>query len=57
MNSSGAISKWRRRLRDVYELCMDTGKFVVITSPIRVIPEEIDRQIAFMTLRARISRS
>jgi hypothetical protein len=42
----------RRRLRDVYELCMDTGKFVVITSPIRVIPEEIDRQIAFMTLGA-----
>jgi len=40
----------RRRLRDLYERCIDTGKFVVITSPLRVIPNEIDRQIAFVDL-------
>ncbi len=40
----------RRRLRDLYALCLDTGKFIVISSPIRSIPEEIDRQTAFMAL-------
>jgi SpoVK/Ycf46/Vps4 family AAA+-type ATPase len=38
----------RRRLRDLYESCMDSGKFVVITSPLRVIPEELSRQIALV---------
>ena len=42
----------RRRLRDLYTLCFDSGKFVVVSSPIRVIPEEIDRQTAFMSLGA-----
>ena len=31
----------RRRLRDVYELCLDRGKFVVISSPVRFIPDEL----------------
>jgi ATP-dependent 26S proteasome regulatory subunit len=40
----------RRRLRDLYELCIDKGKFIVITSPIRDIPEELNRQIALIEL-------
>lgn len=40
----------RRRLRDLYELCMDSGKFIVITSSIRAIPEELNRQIALVEL-------
>jgi ATP-dependent 26S proteasome regulatory subunit len=40
----------RRRLRDLYEICMDSGKFLVITSPIRAIPEELNRQIALVEL-------
>src|SRR5579863_6414873 len=30
----------RRRLRDIYETCRDQRKYVVITSPVRYIPEE-----------------
>jgi SpoVK/Ycf46/Vps4 family AAA+-type ATPase len=41
----------RRRLRDVYESCSDHGKFVVITSPVRFIPEELDRSMIFLELR------
>jgi len=41
----------RRRLRDVYQACLNSGKFVVITSPVRFIPEEIERSIAFLELR------
>jgi SpoVK/Ycf46/Vps4 family AAA+-type ATPase len=40
----------RRRLRDLYELCMDSNKFVVITSPLRAVPEELNRQIALVEL-------
>ncbi len=43
-------SEIRRKLRDLYETCLDTGKFVVITSPSRVIPEELSHQLAFMDL-------
>ncbi len=42
----------RRRLRDLYDLCLDRGKFLAITSPLRVIPEELSRQLAFMELHA-----
>lgn len=42
----------RRRLRDLYELCMDSGKFIVITSPLRFIPEELSRQIALVELQS-----
>ncbi len=40
----------RRRLRDLYELCMDAGKFLVITSPLRAIPDELSRQFALVEL-------
>jgi len=41
----------RRRLRDVYERCFGAGKFVVITSPVRFIPEEVERSLVFLELR------
>ncbi len=41
----------RRRLRDVHENCLDQGKFAVITSPVRFIPEEIERSVLFVELR------
>ncbi len=42
----------RRRLRDVHESCLDQQKFVVITSPVRFIPEEVERSILFIELRS-----
>jgi SpoVK/Ycf46/Vps4 family AAA+-type ATPase len=42
----------RRRIRDLYELCLDTGKFLVISSPVRAIPEELDRQLVLLELHA-----
>src|SRR3984885_281449 len=44
-------SEIRRRLRDVYETCLDQHKFVVITSPVRFVPEEVERSIMFLELR------
>ena len=44
-------SEIRRRLRDVYESCRDRRKFVVITSPVRFLPEEIERSVLFLELR------
>ena len=41
----------RRRLRDIAELCLDRGKFVVITSPVRSIPAEVERSLVFIELR------
>jgi AAA+ superfamily predicted ATPase len=41
----------RRRLRDVYEHCLGQAKFVVITSPVRAIPQEIERSIVLLELR------
>ena len=41
----------RRRLRDVYQSCRDQGKYVAITSPVRHIPEELERSILFLELR------
>jgi len=41
----------RRRLRDVNETCLDRGKFVVITSPVKYLPEEIERSTMFVELR------
>jgi SpoVK/Ycf46/Vps4 family AAA+-type ATPase len=41
----------RRRLRDVYESCLDQRKFVVISSAVRYIPDEIERSIMFIDLR------
>jgi AAA+ superfamily predicted ATPase len=41
----------RRRIRDVYDSCLDRRKFVVITSPVRFIPEEIERSVLLVELR------
>ncbi len=41
----------RRRLRDVYEAGVDQRKFVVITSAVQFIPEELERSIVFLELR------
>jgi ATP-dependent 26S proteasome regulatory subunit len=40
----------RRRLRDLYYRCLNTGKFAVICSPIKCIPDEINREVAFSEL-------
>jgi SpoVK/Ycf46/Vps4 family AAA+-type ATPase len=34
-----------RRLRDIYAACLDTGKFVFISSPVQYVPEEINREL------------
>ena len=44
-------SEIRRRLRDVYDTCIDRRKFVVISSPVRAIPEEVERSLLFVELR------
>jgi SpoVK/Ycf46/Vps4 family AAA+-type ATPase len=41
----------RRALRDLYESCRDRRKFIVITSPVRAIPEELERSVIFLELR------
>ncbi|HEY6389749.1 MAG TPA: AAA family ATPase [Bryobacteraceae bacterium] len=41
----------RRRLRDLYETCRDQLKFVVVSSPVRSIPEEVERSFMFLELR------
>ncbi len=42
----------RRKLRDLYALCLDTNKYLVITSPLREVPEELSRQVALVDLHA-----
>ena len=44
-------SETRRRLRDVHQSCLDQRKFVVITSPVRFLPEEVERSVMFLDLR------
>jgi hypothetical protein len=44
-------SEIRRRLRDVYEHSLDQGKYVVISSPVRFIPEELERSMILLELR------
>ncbi len=46
----GAAADIRRRLRDLYERCLDRGKFVIISSPIQFIPEELTRNIVYLEL-------
>jgi hypothetical protein len=41
----------RRRLRDLYESCLDQRKFIVISSAVRYVPEEVERDIAYLELR------
>lgn len=45
-----ADAEIRRRLRDLYEICLDSGKFTVITSPLHVLPEELSHQLAFIEM-------
>lgn len=40
----------RRRVRDVYYECLNTGKFVFISSPSKFIPAELEREIAYVKL-------
>lgn len=40
----------QRRLRDLYAACFDTGKFVIVSSPIRFLPEEIARDFLYLEL-------
>jgi len=47
----GESAEIRRRLRDVYETCTGKDVYVVISSPVRVIPEEIERSVMFLELR------
>ncbi len=44
-------SEIRRRLRDVYESGLDRRKFTVVTSAVRFVPEEVERNILFLELR------
>ena len=41
----------RRRLRDVYAAALDRHKFVAISSPVREVPQEIERNLLFIELR------
>ncbi|QOY87967.1 AAA family ATPase [Paludibaculum fermentans] len=41
----------RRHLRDLYATCTDRNKFIVITSPIHDVPEELERSLAYVELR------
>src|SRR3954452_25117403 len=45
-------SEIRRRLRDVYASALDRRKFVVISSPVRFVPEEGERSLLFLQLGA-----
>jgi SpoVK/Ycf46/Vps4 family AAA+-type ATPase len=47
----GESPEIRRRLRDVYEQALNQGKYVVISSPVRFIPEELERSMMFLELR------
>jgi hypothetical protein len=44
------IPEVRRRLRDLYLELLDSGKFIVITSPVAEIPEELSRSVALVQL-------
>jgi hypothetical protein len=40
----------RRRLRDLYTACFETGKFTFISSPVVYIPDELQRDIVLVDL-------
>jgi SpoVK/Ycf46/Vps4 family AAA+-type ATPase len=48
LRESSAI---RRRFRDLYDACFDQRKFVVISSPVRFIPEEVERDLVYLELQ------
>ena len=41
----------RRRVRDLYASCQGQEKYVVITAPVRTIPEEVERSMLFLEIR------
>lgn len=47
MRDSPAV---RRRLRDLFLLCKERGQFVVISAPVREIPEELANSILYFEL-------
>jgi SpoVK/Ycf46/Vps4 family AAA+-type ATPase len=40
----------RRRLRDLYQHCLERGKFVVVCSAVRFVPQELERSLAYIEL-------
>lgn len=48
MRESPAVRRW---LRDLYELCRGRRKYIVVTSPVRAVPAELDRAVLYMELR------
>jgi SpoVK/Ycf46/Vps4 family AAA+-type ATPase len=40
----------RRRLRDLYAACLDSRKLVVVCSPVKLVPEELERQMVYVEL-------
>jgi len=40
----------RRRLRDLYEVCLKARKLVVVCSAVKYLPEEIERSIVYVDL-------
>ena len=40
----------RAELRELYAECFGTGKYVVISSPVRFVPVELEREIAYLDL-------
>jgi hypothetical protein len=40
----------RRRLRDLYTACFESGKFTFVSSPVVFIPDELQRDIALVDL-------
>src|SRR5688500_3063880 len=43
-----AAAEVRRRVRDLYAICQGQEKYVVITAPVRTIPEEVERSMLFL---------
>lgn len=40
----------RRRLRDLYEVCLDRGILVVVSAPVKAIPDEIAPHLVYVEL-------
>src|SRR5579885_2341568 len=40
----------RRRLRDLYAACLDRRKLLVVCSPVKLVPEELERQMVYVEL-------
>jgi hypothetical protein len=45
-----SVPEIRRRLRDIYYACLERNIFLTIVSPVKFIPEEINREVLFLTL-------